>query len=288
MFNKSGHLLLLIAVVLLSSCEKQQPKEPVVELKEPIVKLYVFECGVHEFKDISPFSPGVDKGVAKTLGNSCYLIQHQKGNMLWDAGLDDSMGTRGMDLWEGNLHLSVTNPLMKQLGEINVSPEQINFLGISHFHFDHTGNANNFINAKLILQKEEYDAAYGKEPEKYFFRPDSYSKLDKEKAIQLTGDHDVFGDGRVIIKRALGHTPGHQVLYVNLEQDGPVVISGDVVHYTKNWENMRVPSFNFDKEESLKSMKMIAAFIKEKKAMFWIQHDLEQNAGIKHAPAYYQ
>jgi len=75
MFNRPGYLLLLIVAVLLSSCEKQQPKEP-------LVKLYVFECGIHEFKDISPFSPGVDEGVAKTLGNSCYLIQHQKGNMI--------------------------------------------------------------------------------------------------------------------------------------------------------------------------------------------------------------
>ena len=281
MFNRLKIVIPLMFIVFLLSCEKQQTKEPVL-------KLYVFECGNHVFKDISLFSPGVDKGVAKTLTNSCYLIQHQKGNMIWDAGLSDSIGAQGKDLWDGNLHLSVTNPLMKQLAEIKVKPEQIKYLGISHFHFDHTGNANNFLNAQLIIQKEEYDAAYGKEPKKYYFDPDSYSKLDKERAIQLTGDLDVFGDGRVIIKRALGHTPGHQVLFVNLEQAGPIVISGDLVHYTKNWENMRVPSFNFDKEASLASMKMIAAFVKENNAKFWIQHDKEQNAGIKHAPAFYQ
>ena len=285
MFKQFAIIILFSLSVFLTSCD--EPKTA-TEPQEPVLKLYVFECGTHEFKDISPFSPGVDKGVAKTLTNSCYLIQHQKGNMIWDAGLPDSIGTKGIDFWEGNLHLTVTNPLMKQLAEINVTPAQIQYIGISHFHFDHTGNANNFSNAQLLIQKEEYAAAYGDNPEQYFFSPESYSKLDKNKALQLESDHDVFGDGRVIIKRALGHTPGHQVLFVNLEQTGPIVISGDLVHYTKNWENMRVPSFNFDKEKSLESMKMIAAFVKEKNAKFWIQHDKEQNEGIKHAPAYYQ
>lgn len=270
----------LAIAIFLSACEFLK--------EEPIVKLYVFECGEHQFKDISVFSPGVDVGVAKALTNSCYLIKHKKGNLLWDAGLNDDIGPKGIDVWKGNLHLSVKNPLMKQLKEINVKPEDIKYLGISHFHFDHTGNANNFPNAVLLVQKEEYAAAYGKEPEKYFFDPKTYNKIDKSKAITLQGDHDVFGDGRVIIKRAIGHTPGHQVLYVKLKKTGGIVLSGDLVHFTKNWIHRRVPSFNFDKEESRKSMDNIAAFVKEKKAQLWIQHDKEQNEGIKHSPNYYQ
>jgi len=66
------------------------------------------------------------------------------------------------------------------------------------------------------------------------------------------------------------------------------VLSGDLAHFTKNWENKRVPSFNFDKDMTLKSMEEIAAFVKANKAQFWIQHDLEQNAKLKHAPKYYE
>ena len=274
-------LPILIITIALYGCEAKKPTEPTL-------KLYVFECGIHKFQDISGFSPGVDKGVAKTLTNSCYLVKHKKGYLLWDTGLNDSIGTKGIEVKDWKLHLSMKNPLMQQLKEINVKPEDITYLGISHFHFDHTGNANNFPQATLLVQKEEYEAAFGKEPEKYFFDPKTYNKLNKDKAVQLTGDHDVFGDGRVIIKRGIGHTPGHQYLYVDLEKTGGIVISGDLVHYTKNWKHKRVPGFNFDKEQSVKTMADAEVFIKEKKAQFWIQHDLEQNATIKHAPAFYQ
>ncbi|HEX20649.1 MAG TPA: N-acyl homoserine lactonase family protein [Acidiferrobacteraceae bacterium] len=273
--------LLLTTVLALSACDSKVAKEPVT-------KLYVFECGILEFQDISGFSPGVDKGVAKTLTNSCYLVQHKKGYLLWDTGLSDSLGAKGIELKEWKIRMSMRKSLMQQLKKINVKPEDITYLGISHFHYDHTGNANNFPNAALLVQKEEYETAFGKEPEKYFFDPRTYDKINKDKAVQLTGDHDVFGDGRVIIKRAIGHTPGHQYLYVHLEQTGGIVISGDIVHYSKNWKHKRVPSFNFNKKQSIKAMADAEAFIKEKKARFWIQHDLEQNANIKHAPEFYQ
>lgn len=273
--------LLLIAGLMLSACDSRVSKESAI-------KLYVFKCGTHKFQDISGFSPGVDKGVAKTLTNSCYLVKHKKGYLLWDTGLSDSLGAKGIEIKDWKMHLSMKKPLMAQLKEINVKPEDITYLGISHFHYDHTGNANNFPNAALLVQKEEYEAAFGKEPGKYFFDPKTYDKINKDKAVQLTGDHDVFGDGRVIIKRGLGHTPGHQYLYVNLEKTGGVVISGDLVHYSKNWKHKRVPGFNFDKELSVKTMADAEAFIKEKKAQFWIQHDLEQNATIKHSPEFYQ
>ena len=90
-----------------------------------------------------------------------------------------------------------------------------------------------------------------------------------------------------MIKRALGHTPGHQALFVKLRNTGNILLSGDLVHFTDNWVNKRVPGFNFDQEQSLKTMNEMAEFIKVNHAQLWIQHDLEQNATIKHAPAYY-
>ena len=98
----------------------------------------------------------------------------------------------------------------------------------------------------------------------------------------------VFGDGTVVIKRTVGHTPGHQALFLKLPKSGNILLSGDLAHYTDNWEHMRVPSFNFNKEQSIKSMEDTAKFLKDNNAVLWIQHDLEQNAGIKHVPAYYE
>lgn len=276
---KPSLFLIACSCFLLSACSQNT---------QPKLTLHVFECGNVEVKDISIFSPGVDEGKTKFLTNSCYLIQHEKGNMIWDTGLPDALEGKGGEAFGGKLLLTVTNPLSKQLDEINVNPQQVDFIGISHFHGDHTGNANLFENASLFIQQAEYDAAFGEDPTKFGFNPPSYAQLDKSKIKVLDGDHDVFGDGSVVIKAAPGHTPGHQVLFLNLDETGPVVLSGDLYHFTKNREHKRVPSFNFDKEQTLAAMDVIEQFVDAEGAQFWIQHDKEQNQTIKHSPEFYQ
>ncbi len=252
------------------------------------LRLYAFNCGSIDVLDISIFQPGIGKGEHKTLTNSCYLVTHPKGSLLWDTGLSDELvktpeGITFMDAFV----LRSTRTLASQLNEIGYKSETIKYLGISHMHGDHVGNVNLFPRATLLMQKEEYDAAFGSEPGKYGFDPATYSTLRSNPLQTLEGDYDVFGDGTVIIKRMLGHTPGHQALYVKLPKSGNILLSGDLVHYTDNWVHKRVPVFNFDKEQSVKTMEDTEKFLKENHAVLWIQHDLEQNAGIKHAPAYY-
>ena len=268
--------LAVLSTLLLSACSQKPP-----------LTLHVFECGQVNVHDISLFSPGVDEGQPKELVGSCYLIQHEKGSMIWDTGLPDALAGNKADAFGGKLTLSVGNTFASQLDAIGIKPDSIEYLGISHFHGDHTGNANLFKNASLFIQKAEYDAAFGENPKQFGFNPDSYSQINIEKIQILNGDHDVFGDGSVIIKTAPGHTPGHQMLLVNLEKEGPIMLSGDLYHFTKNREHKRVPSFNFDKKQTLETMDAIEKFVKESGAQFWIQHDKEQNATIKHSPEFY-
>jgi N-acyl homoserine lactone hydrolase len=172
--------------------------------------------------------------------------------------------------------------------ESGYSPDDVTYLGLSHMHFDHIGNVGLFPKATLLMQKEEYESALGPDAAKYGNDPKNYPTLSANPSEKLDGDRDVFGDGTVIIKRALGHTPGHQVLFVKLKKTGNILISGDLAHFTKNWENRRVPSFNFDKDLSVKTMNEMADFMKANNATLWIQHDLEQNRKIRHAPKFYE
>lgn len=261
--------------------------EPAASVKTP--RLYVFDCGTINVSDISMFSPGVDVGKKKTLTNSCYLVAHPKGTLIWDTGLGDELSTLpdGKKMGE-QFHMWVKKPLAAQLKEVGYTPESVTYMGLSHMHFDHTGNVGLFPKATLLMQKEEYESAFGPDAAKFGNDAKTYPTLGANPNQQLTGDHDVFGDGTVIIKRALGHTPGHQLLFVKLKKAGNIVISGDLAHFTKNWDHKRVPSFNFDKELTVKTMNEMGGFIKANKAQFWIQHDLEQNAKIKHAPKYYE
>ena len=270
----------IIGLIGLSGCALIKPTPP-------DMKLYVFKCGNILTRDVSIFSPGVNVGESKRLTDSCYLIQHPKGNLIWDTGLNDAIGEKGVDAFEGKFHMSVTQPLAQQLADIHIDPASIQFLGISHFHADHTGNANLFNHATLLIQSEEFDAAFGPEPQTYGFMPATYSQLDRNKIQVLNGDYDVFGDGRVVIKKAVGHTPGHQMLFVVLPNAGPIILSGDLYHFTSNREHRRVPVFNFSKEETLESMEHMEQFTAAKKAQFWIQHDLEQNQTIRHSPEFY-
>ena len=105
----------------------------------------------------------------------------------------------------------------------------------------------------------------------------------------LDGEHDVFGDGRVrILPAPPGHTPGHQVLFVDLAKTGPVLLSGDLYHFQFNFDNRRVPSFNVDAETTLESMDRIKQFLEEGGAELWIEHELARFEQVEQAPAYNQ
>ena len=69
-----------------------------------------------------------------------------------------------------------------------------------------------------------------------------------------------------------------------LPESGPIVLSGDLWHFRSNYENRRVPGFNFDRELTLASMARIEALMAETGATLWIQHDKAQNASLPHAP----
>ena len=120
---------------------------------------------------------------------------------------------------------------------------------------------------------------------KHFFDPDTYGAL-KGRAVKLNGDHDVCGDGSVVILSAPGHTPGPQVRFLDLPNYGPLVLSGDLWHTEKNYSGSVVPSFNFDREQTLKSMDRIAAILSEKGATLWIEHDKDQYPDVPLAPEF--
>jgi N-acyl homoserine lactone hydrolase len=88
----------------------------------------------------------------------------------------------------------------------------------------------------------------------------------------LTRDHDVFGDGRVVLLRMPGHTPGHHALLVRLAS-GPVLLTGDVYHFTEQVENRGVPPFNHDRADSLASMDRFDRIARNLGARVIIQHE---------------
>ena len=245
-------------------------------------RLYVLDCGQNIGKDQSRWSPGVNEGKSIEFSDNCYLIRHAKGLLLWDTGIPDAVAAMpdGMVVANGAITQRRAKTLAAQLVEIGVKPADIAYVAVSHTHGDHVGNVALFPSSTILIQGAEYDWAMT-QPAKPAFAP-------TQPIEKLTGDRDVFGDGSVMILSTPGHTPGHQSLLVVLAKSGPVLLSGDAVHFRDNWENRRVPSMNTNREQTLVSMQRIASVMETRKAQLWINHDKAQSAQLRYAPAYYE
>jgi glyoxylase-like metal-dependent hydrolase (beta-lactamase superfamily II) len=231
------------------------------------------------------------------LSVAAYLIVHPKGVLLWDTGAvpDESWKPTGtpvehkLVLPDGQgRQVTIRTPLKAQLTASGYSPAQVTNLALSHYHWDHTANANAFARATWLVRQAERDAMFADKP-LGTATPMTYGSLKTSKTIIETADeHDVFGDGTVILKNAPGHTPGHQVLYVKLAKTGGVVLSGDLYHYPQERTMNRLPTFEFNEEQTRGARKAVEEFLARTKAQLWIQHDFTVHAKLKKAPEYYQ
>ena len=262
------------------------------------VRLYVFDCGTLHNPDMGRFNLKNEDVTTSDMSMVCFLIAHPNGNLIWDTGAvpDDSWTPTGktytqhITLPDGQTReADVTNTIKGQLREIGYTPADVNFLSLSHYHYDHTANANEFAGATWLVSQIERDVMFGGVKSSGSIRPSTFSALEKSKTVILKDkEYDVFGDDSVIIKSAPGHTQGHQVLYVKLAKTGGVVLSGDLYHYPAEMKLDRVPTFEFNQDQTRASRKDVAAFLKKTNSQLWIQHDFVGMSKIKKAPQFYE
>lgn len=290
-------VLAVTAPLIITACGPQRRELPErLDPKAKALKLYVFDCGTLK-ADPARFRLTREEVATTDLSVPCFLIAHPQGRLIWDPGAvpDPDWTPTGSPVSHhlvlpdsGERDLTLRKPLIAQLAETGYSPTDITYLAFSHYHYDHTANANAFAGATWLVRDRERDAMFAK-PAPRVTRPSTYSALKNSKTIIVRNDdHDVFGDGTVIIKLAAGHTPGHQVLYVTLPKTGGVMLSGDLYHFPEARRLKRVATFDFDQEQTRLSREAIEAFLARTGAQLWIQHDFIGNARLKKAPDYYE
>jgi glyoxylase-like metal-dependent hydrolase (beta-lactamase superfamily II) len=253
-------------------------------------RLYVLDCGTISSMDPALFNVKASeiKGDVSFV-TPCYLVVHPKGTLIWDVGQvpDKAIPEDGTEVVQQRI-LKAKRRLAPQLAALGYQPKDITYLAMSHYHADHTANANMFSASTWIVQQAEYDAMFS-EAKVGIRMPESYQDLKGAKRITLHNeDHDVFGDGTVIIKTAPGHTPGHQVLFLKLAKFGPLLLAGDLYHLPEERTLDRVPTFDFDAAMTRATRKKVEAFIQQSGATVWIQHDPATYAPLKKAPLYYE
>lgn len=253
-----------------------------------MTKLYVLDGGRIDILDWALFQPDAGPGVRRWLSDSCYLVVHPAGTLVWDTGLPDRLAGDPEGFTVPDVAVfHVESTLEAQLVAAGHPAAEIDFLALSHFHPDHVGNVGLFSGATLLVQDDDHAAAFGGAPGDHGFDPATYAVLAERPTTLLHGDHDVFGDGTVVIKRLPGHTPGSQSLLVRLPSTGPVLISGDLVHSVDNWRRRVVPSLNSDADETVRSLAAAERLLAEEGAALWVQHDLDQQSALRHLPDYY-
>jgi N-acyl homoserine lactone hydrolase len=248
-------------------------------------RLYVFDLGKLTIPDPKNFGFSKEELATTDLVVAGYLIVHPKGALQWDAGVvpDDEVGTaaRGAERAEGHR-------LRDELKRIGYQPSDVNFLGLSHYHSDHTANANEFKGATWLVRQSERDLMFAEKPPG-IMNQGHFSELKTAKTILIDkDDYDVFGDGTVVIKSTPGHTPGHQVLVVKLPKSGTIVLAGDLYHYPEERRAQKFPTFEFNVEQSRGSRAQVEDFVKRNNAQLWIEHDAANHATLKRSPAYYE
>lgn len=273
---KRALVMLAVGTVLAGLCAFAASGKPPVE-----TKLWRLDCGSNFVSDLNLFSDTrAYPGKSMALTASCYLIKHGETFMLWDTGLSAALKGRTV----GGASLAKT--VVEQLAEIGVKPEQVSIIGISHYHYDHTGQAAAFPGATLMIGKGDFDAlsatppGFGADPTalKHWIGGPG-------KSMPVAGDKDVFGDGSVTIIDTPGHTPGHHALLVKLASGRTFLLTGDLAHFRENYDSDGVPTFNTNRADTLASFARFKGLAVNTKATVIIQHDPRDIAKLPAFPA---
>jgi len=260
------------------------------------LRLYVLDCGLinvnragTERYQVTPEEVGETR-----FSVPCFLVAHPLGTLIWELGVvpDDTVEARARGE-EGNPTVTsaavapVSRTLRSQLAELGYRPEDITYFAFSHAHVDHNANANMFAASTWLARPAE--RAFMWEQGNTRVNRTFFEDIERSTTILLeTDEYDVFGDAAVIMKAAPGHSPGHQVLVLNLESTGRVMLGGDLYHYPQERTLQRPPpATEFSVEQSAASRVVIEEYLQRTKTELWIEHDFVANAKLKKAPAYY-
>jgi len=273
--KKIIYFLIGISIISCKDSKQNVSDTKVEEIKVP-VKLYVLDGGTVQVNKLELFSEDTTyTGQSRGFADAYYVISHPKGNLMWDAGLSESLVGMVEPYTDptGAFTVSRKDSLVNQLKSIDMTVDDFKYLALSHSHFDHVGHANALKNATWLVQENEYN--FFTNDSAKVQQPDIYNAIKELSNVQkLNGDHDVFGDGTVVIKSMPGHTIGHQVLYLDLGLEKPILLTGDLYHIEENRIYKRAPIFNYDIPMTKKSMEAFEIFAKEKNADVFIQHSV--------------
>lgn len=249
-----------------------------------MLRIYALSCGSLEFEK-NLFFPASAAGQRIVAPVSSYLIVHPKGKLVFDTGIHCDaladpvarLGKRIASLFA--LHSQAGEGVVGQLAAVGVTPDEIRYVVNSHFHFDHCGCNAFFPRAQFLVQHAELAAARA-EPKRYDSKdwnlPLDYRAVD--------GEHDVFGDGSVVLLPTPGHTPGHQSLWIRAGGAAQFLLAGDACYTREHLEMTILPTNAYDAAQMTESMNKLRSLRDRQGVELLYGHDAAQWNAMPHAP----
>jgi N-acyl homoserine lactone hydrolase len=264
------------------------------------IKLYAFSSGAltGAKRFLQNLAPG-DSPIVVPVG--FFVVKHPKGNVLFDTGNNDRIITDPSYWGDSFKALKPVNTpdvaIDVQLQKIGLKPDDITYVVVSHLHLDHGGNVGKFPKSTIVVQKDEIRNAFWPEPgtggymigDVMPLRKSNSGTLNAVNMLQLEGDRDLFGDGTLVVKRWVGHTPGSQMMTVRLKNTGLVILTGDNVFLRENVEKNLPPNIVLAYSPSgiLSAYEWIRHTMASEKADFFTAHDPDAYKAMKKAPEFY-
>jgi len=194
-----------------------------------------------------------------------FVVEHPHGTLVFDTGMHPEVMVSTVRLKETAplFDISLTDEwlLPAQLASAEVDPSTVTHVAVSHLHFDHAGGLCGVPNARMLVQHDEWEAAFNPGLVEFgVFNPDDFDiGLDR---VELDGEHDVFGDGSVRLVPTPGHTHGHQSLLV----EDRLLLVGDACYCRLALDLDALPPFAADAD-------------RQRKTFAWLRE--QESAGIE-------
>lgn len=209
------------------------------------IQLYAFACGFTTLPTALLLEG--QKGIS-TVPILSFLIVHPRGKVVFDTGvhpalIDDQaayLGVRHARVQQ--VQLSASEQIDARLEAADIDPGSIDLVINSHLHFDHCGGNVLLPNADIVVQRREVEHARSANGGYFKHEWDTGQRL---KTID--GEHDLFGDGSVVIFPSYGHPPGHQSVRVQTELGGEFILCGDACYLKDTLDDLHLPGIVDDK-----------------------------------------
>ncbi|MET0182340.1 MAG: N-acyl homoserine lactonase family protein, partial [Caulobacterales bacterium] len=205
---------------------------------------------------------------------SAFLIEHPKGKCLFDTGLGVRFRRERGGPAIHDFDLEHDHDIATRLSAIGIDPLSIRFIINSHLHLDHAGGNSFLPNASIIVQEPEWEFALNSGERAY-----RRKEFDTgQPVIRVRGEHDLYGDGSVVLFPTPGHTPGHQSARIRTSH-GDIVLAADCCNLQRSLDEMRLPDHCHDAEQYVQTLKLLA-HMRANGARILFGHDPDQWAGI--------